>query len=521
MRTPTRSRSGRVLALFLAGTLLAVSACGDDGEEASPVTQAPSSTAIGSEPVFESVPCDGELFAPPRLPEDRSGIECGTLTVPADRTDPEGGEVVLPVAVVRATQPDPEPDPIVFLHGGPGSSAFDPTFSAFAPSLAVDRDVILFDQRGAGMAEPSLNCPEVEDALFGLLETTDSPVEEKQLLQAAYGTCLDRLRAEGVDLNDYDTPTTVADLEDLRVALGVEQWNLLGVSYGGQVALEALRTRPEAIRSVVLDAPVAPFGDFGPAGLVANSERGFETVFAQCAEDPACAAVYPDLAATLAQARDRFDESPYEVSIVDPSGTARDLRLTGEDAVWAFHKGQYLTPLLPLVPSLVARLANGDPAVLDLYLSYQDAIIATSDGAYATVTCADRAPTTTRVDLEQLRADEPLYSAVLVDEPLLPDLCEGVDVEPVEEGFDSVGTTDVRVLAYVGTNDPRIAPDQVAEIARLLGDRATVVALPGIGHIATGAHPCPDALLLAFVDDPIAPLDTACVDEMGPPVWAL
>ncbi|TVR87244.1 MAG: alpha/beta fold hydrolase [Saprospirales bacterium] len=57
----------------------------------------------------------------------------------------------------------------------------------------------------------------------------------------------------GVDLNHYNNRTIVQDLEDLRKSLGVEEWNLLGISYGTRLAQTYMRDYPEGLRSVVLD----------------------------------------------------------------------------------------------------------------------------------------------------------------------------------------------------------------------------------------------------------------------------
>jgi pimeloyl-ACP methyl ester carboxylesterase len=45
------------------------------------------------------------------------------------------------------------------------------------------------------------------------------------------------LTAAGADLTGYNSVEAAADVEALRLALGVEQWNLLGGSYGTRWAL--------------------------------------------------------------------------------------------------------------------------------------------------------------------------------------------------------------------------------------------------------------------------------------------
>lgn len=47
--------------------------------------------------------------------------ECGTLTVPENRDDPNSRLIALPVVRIPATRPDPA-EPVFVLLGGPGAS---------------------------------------------------------------------------------------------------------------------------------------------------------------------------------------------------------------------------------------------------------------------------------------------------------------------------------------------------------------------------------------------------------------
>ena len=71
-----------------------------------------------------------------------------------------------------------------------------------------------------------------------------------------------------------------------------------------------------------------------------------------------------------------------------------------------------------------------------------------------------------------------------------------------------------------GEFDPVTPPAWSRSAADHLGD-AAYVELPGVGHGAVFAHDCGRELFGAFVADPDAPVDTACVDRMGPPDWVV
>ena len=50
-------------------------------------------------------------------------VICGRVDVPEDHDSPEGPRIKLSFAVLKAHTESPAPDPLVYLHGGPGGGA--------------------------------------------------------------------------------------------------------------------------------------------------------------------------------------------------------------------------------------------------------------------------------------------------------------------------------------------------------------------------------------------------------------
>ena len=73
------------------------------------------------------------------------------------------------------------------------------------------------------------------------------------LRRRAVDECAERL---GDRRAFFNTAETAHDIENLRVALGVDKLTLLGVSYGTKVAAEYARRYPDRTAAVVLDSPV-------------------------------------------------------------------------------------------------------------------------------------------------------------------------------------------------------------------------------------------------------------------------
>jgi len=197
-------------------------------------------------PAIEWTPCWMEL--PDGFVEGED-IECGYLLVPENRAKPGNTPTIeLAFAIVYAPTEDVQPDPIIYLAGGPGGNAVADVESWLEIPYLGDRDLILLDQRGTGYSLPSLNCPEVEAGEEEVEAGEDNGTE----------ACRDRLIDEGVDLQAYNSAENAADVADLRVALEYDEWNLYGISYGTRLALTVMRDHPEGVRSVIIDSVYPP-----------------------------------------------------------------------------------------------------------------------------------------------------------------------------------------------------------------------------------------------------------------------
>ena len=97
-------------------------------------------------------------------------------------------------------------------------------------------------------------------------------------------------------------------MEAIRVALGVEQFNLVGGSYGTRAALDYQRQFPTRVRRVVLDG-VAPPDMVLPSATETDSQSALDGVFKACADNASCNARFPKLAEALQTALARLPQS--------------------------------------------------------------------------------------------------------------------------------------------------------------------------------------------------------------------
>jgi pimeloyl-ACP methyl ester carboxylesterase len=233
----------RVVGIVLVAALLALAGCGGGHHEPARTTR-----TAAAKPARRQGP-------PPRISGVRpcpnaSRFACGALRVPLDRSGRAPGALTLRVATsLDARAPR---GVIVFLTGGPGQPGV-PFIKRVASRLKREvrgYQIVMFDQRGTG--EHALRCP----ALQRQMGTSDLTPPTT----AAVTDCARRL---GADRRFYSTADTVADLEDLRVALHAPELTLDGVSYGTFVAERYAIAHPDRTKRLVLDS-VVPHKGYEP-----------------------------------------------------------------------------------------------------------------------------------------------------------------------------------------------------------------------------------------------------------------
>lgn len=280
-------------------------------------------------------------FMPPAGEVEGETMECGYLIVPQDRRNIDEGMIELAFAILYSEN-DLLDDPVIYLEGGPGGSALAGMDMWIESPLRQDRDIILLDQRGTGYSFPRLYCYEYE----GMDDDLDDEAREAALLE-----CLERLIDEGIDLTDYNSTGNAADVDDLRIALAYDEWNLYGISYGTRLALTIMRDFPEGVRSAVLDSTYPPMVDAYEEQAI-NTYRVFRLMFDDCAADAACNAAFPNLESRFWARVDSLNDSPAELP--DDLGA-----LSGDDLIGMLFDLFYDTAALPYLPLMIDEIDRG------------------------------------------------------------------------------------------------------------------------------------------------------------------
>ncbi len=389
-------------------------------------------------------------------------------------------------------------------------------------------DLIVFDQRGTGFSLPSLNCPE--------LETGED--------ENATELCRDRLIEEGVNLDAYNSANSAADVDDLRIALGYDQVDLWGISYGTKLALTTMRDWPEGIRSVIINSVYPPEAD-DLTLTVGSFIDAYETLFARCAADAVCSDAFPSLEDDFYTLIADLNDAP--IYLEDDQG---ELELSGDEILNQLFLALYDSQRLPYLPYALDLLAYGEddealytgydiltgayipdddsevpesvvmdsPFVVDYMDEYGE--IDDAEGQAWSVDCAEE---------YQLDDVDAAYAAAdAAPEELVGYFIGGIEGNLADCEIWGVQTadpieaerviSDIPTLVISGAMDP-ITPASSGESAAAGLSNGQFVLFPTAGHGISAtdneAGACAKSLVMAFLDDPFAPLNTACVDADG------
>ena len=463
---------------------------------------------------FIPAPCmfEGIELGPTTLDGAALGFECGYVVVPLRHAEPDGATIRLPVAVRRATAG--APDPLLLAQGGPGGDAFKVFSILVQPTgdLSTSRDIVIFNQRGTPYAEPELTCPETDAALADIL-AADSE-EGERLYNEAMAACYDRLLAEGIDLSAFNSLENAADVPLIARALGYDEYNFYGVSYGTLLGLHLMRNHPEGLRSVILDSVVPPDVNF-LSEIAASEDRVFGEVFAACAADPACAAAYPNLEARFYALVAQYDQLPVDMTLTDPeTGQSYDTYLDGRGLRSVLYQLLYVPRMAAVLPSVIANIEAGDLRYLEAMwpLLVFDQLVA--EGMYNSVICAEDAD----IDVAAVPLDgvRPEIAATAVDSlQSIIDGCARWQVEPLPPSVDDPVVSDIPTLLLSGRFDP-VPPPAFAAVAAVGLSNATNLVDPTAAHGVAFQNDCINGIILDFLADPSAPPDSSCLAAAEP-----
>lgn len=416
-----------------------------------------------------------------------------------------------------------DPNPVVFISGGPGQGASDMLgMVGNLLELRRTRGILLIDQRGTGMSEPVLNCSDVSEEELDVGRLNNPEFDPDQSAAERLRECGRSYISRGVDFSTFDTRTAALDLRAVRQGLGLEQWNLHGTSYGSRVVLDSLRVDPEGVRAAVLNS-VQAITPHLTAGFLAEQAGIFKKLFANCANDDACGQAFGDLEESLATIRKHLDEEGLSIHLREPaSGNLMRVEVAWADVIGSLsqhlsfsgpadHVARYIHELAQMVQG---RLSLNDDEVARIFQSkLTDQNFGMAIGMHMAVRCREDIAD---LDRSAIRSAIAANSDVLLDsnDYSFYDACDVWGTEPLA-GFSDPVTSDIPTLVLAGDIDPLTPLSYAEETVRTL-QNGQLVTFQGMAHDIYNTTICGKVITANFLDAPRNAVDTSCAQLIAP-----
>lgn len=441
--------------------------------------------------------------------------ECGLMSVPLS-DEPDSATIDLALYRVTATDPGARIGSLLVNPGGPGGSGVDLARAApdFLPEELLNRfDIVGWDPRGTGLSAP-VECGDELDYLFSgdTAPETEAEWADLESVSRRFATACGEGSGDEL-LTNIATVDTVTDMERIRAALGEDQLNFLGFSYGTELGAAYATRYPDRVRAMVLDGAVDT--ELSAAELVIQQseglEHGFDEFAADCRSDRSCP-IREDPAGVLARVSAAIEAEPLVVST--PQGERRVTPAVADLAVAATLYSQ--SSWVDLADALAGADDGDGGGLLDEFDAYMersaDGTYGVAWAAFLAISCVDGpslGPAENYPGVEaEAAARAPRFGAANVGLGL------SCAYWPVESGtgIPAVSAPDAAPIVVIGTTNDPVTPRQWSEaLAAQLGGAAQLVIFDGQGHSSFAAgNTCLDDEVVDYLVDLTVPSRQPC-----------
>lgn len=418
-----------------------------------------STTAASAQPTPATPSLTLEPFTLVTRTHGDVSAELGSLTVPRHHEDPTGPSMVLRFVRLKAVGTVTAP-PVVYLAGGPGGSGIDAARGVRWPAFDAVRqhaDVILLDQRGTGRSEPPPPCPGPLQPIWPV-DRALGAAEASAIVAAETARCVTAWRSQGVDLTAFTTAQSAHDVDLLRLALGVPQISLWGMSYGTHLAMAVLRVHPNHVARVVL------MGTEGPDHTLKaplEADRLIDRLHRWAGRDRAAQVHTRDLWFVLRRALQRLEAAPLVVRVPGAPVEAPPLHLGAFDLQLVVAAMIGRTQTSSLLPVMLGALHRGDASLFAQFARQVRAQFTQIPAMPLVMDVASGATAARRALV--LREQERSVLGAALNFPWLT-LGEGLGLPDLGDGFRAPITSEVPALFVSGTMDGRTPVSNAREV---------------------------------------------------------
>jgi pimeloyl-ACP methyl ester carboxylesterase len=313
---------------------------------------------------------------------------------------------------------------------------------------------------------------------------------------------------KNADLRLYTTTIAMADLDDVRAALGYDKINVYGGSYGSTAALSYLNFYPQHVRTVTISG-IAPPDSPLPLSFAKGVEHAINRLVDDCAAEEKCKTAFPDLRKDWTTVVANLSKGPVTFDALNPyTQQKQQVTMTREGFAELMRLVLYNPIVISLLPAAIHEMSQGDYSHFAFY-AYQvrhGLDLAIARGMQLSVICVEDVPFLKEADI-QSEARGTFYGSDKAHAYIRA--CEQWPRGEMPAKFRQPIKSDVPVLMLSGELDPVTPPYLATPLLRWLPNGRQVVM-----HNAThSSYECQEKLAREFIERGTANgLDTSCVE---------
>lgn len=446
------------------------------------------------------------------VPENRK-VDCGRF-----RTDELNGRFTLPVVILRDVSSGHQPQPLIYLSGGPGgatglSAEGIEDWYYWFDEQNLHRDIVLVDQRGTGMSEPAWPCENYTRFVRASLREANSLEEDSVAAFEAMSSCINSAKSRGYDPSNFSSTNSARDMAQLMNSLDYSSWHILGISHGTRIALEWARQDPNGIESMVLDS-VYPFDKGILSDWPQRLNNSFENLWPVCESGEACneAMAAEELENRFWQTLEKLKRQPVSLTVDSWDGDwPYQVIVNDHRYIGAMYTALYDSYLYPRMANSVGEILNGGD-YSSLIQIIERSVNSEVDPDFSTLVyfateCSEN-PELNMAAYEEARQHYLKWMPYTAYDWSI-DICKQFAKRTELSAFRQPIASDTPSLILAGGLDP-VTPVQWAQDLHGRLENSQLLIAPGMGHGVLSSGACGDSVALFLEDNTQTFPENAC-----------
>lgn len=413
---------------------------------------------------------------------DSGTVEFKYLTVAENWNENNGKQVKIAVTILKSKASNAKT--ILYLEGGPGAGGIASIDTWLNNPLRNSYTIVLVDARGTGNSLPKL-CPDLGNKFLEILAKNQSSIADEQEKVTEAINCKESLIKRGIDITQYNSSAIAQDLNALKTALHLKNWNVYGTSYGTYVAQVYANNYPEDIESLVLDSSISDIAQYYDQNTE-NFMSSLGKVFDACKNDPNCNQQYPDLEKVFYNTIDKLSKNPITVNVdkkIIPNGK---FTYNAEDFKIAIQQALYSKKLIQVLPLLITEFNHGNKKALSSLVTAFSGALSLDYGMYYCVSCNEtlnfnslNAFDKKSLNYKSLKGGLSFYRS---DFKVCEKWNSGMVQNKSKNDLSTFYASNIPVLIFSGEFDPITPSSNGLSISKKLKN-SSFVTIPASGHV--------------------------------------